>query len=34
LYFTTKSGQANHLLKGHGPFQNKFTHTEHISVKE
>lgn len=34
LYFTTKSGLANNLLKGHGPRQKEFEHTEHISVKE
>lgn len=34
LYFTTRSGQANHLLRGHGPFQNNWVKTENISVKE
>lgn len=34
LYFTTKSGLANNLLKGHGPRQQEFEKTEHISVKK
>lgn len=34
LYFTTRSGLANNLLRGHGPFQNKWSKTEHVSVKE
>ena len=34
LYFTTRSGLSNHLLRGHGPDQNKFVVTENISIKE
>lgn len=34
LYFTTRSGQANNLLKGHGPNQYNFDKNEFISVKE
>lgn len=34
LYFTTRSGLANNLLRGHGPNQYNFVKTEHISVKE
>ena len=33
LYFTNKTGLANHLLKGHGPNQENFKSRENISVK-
>eukprot|EP00340_Litonotus_pictus_P003687 CAMPEP_0170516600 /NCGR_PEP_ID=MMETSP0209-20121228/2779_1 /TAXON_ID=665100 ORGANISM="Litonotus pictus, Strain P1" /NCGR_SAMPLE_ID=MMETSP0209 /ASSEMBLY_ACC=CAM_ASM_000301 /LENGTH=205 /DNA_ID=CAMNT_0010801549 /DNA_START=146 /DNA_END=760 /DNA_ORIENTATION=+ len=34
LYFTTRSGLANNLLRGHGPNQHNFDKTEHISMKD
>lgn len=34
LYYTKESGLNNSLLKGHGPFQNKFDYNEYISVKK
>lgn len=33
LYYTTKSGLVNNLLRGHGPDQSKFNSNEYISVK-
>ena len=34
LYFTTRSGLSNNILRGHGAYQNNWSKTEHISVKE
>lgn len=34
IYYTTKSGLKNSLLKGHGPNQHNFSYNEYISVKK